>query len=307
MEQEKENQAAEGAQPIENDLFSITASQGDRPAAEPEAEPVSPESASGTDFGSGPEPVTESQSVPEPESSPEAADAPSGPVSDPPGEPEFKINPEDRPAIRILNQTSSAPSSSSPASRQGLPPVSLRSSINASIGTMLSEARSLAGYSIEDVHQRTQIKSTYIEALEKDQFDALPNRVFLRAYVRALIALYRLDPASVSMLEDQLSELTPVTDIPDKLVESIGKEGHVNEAEVKRIKMIFISGAVILLLLISLTVTSIISVRVRNRRIRTRRQQTEQVFDSSRIDTLLPPQLPPPRMMDVPPAEDKKP
>ena len=109
------------------------------------------------------------------------------------------------------------------------------------------------------------------------------------------------------MLEDQLSELTPVTEIPEKLVESISKEGHVNEAEARRIKMIFIYGAVILLLLISLTVTSIVSVHIRNRRIRARRQQNEQVFDSGRIDTLLAPQLPPPRMMSVPPAEDKKP
>lgn len=171
---------------------------------------------------------------------------------------------------------------------------------------MLAEARNLAGYSVEEVHQRTQIKSTYIEALEKDQLNVLPNRVFLRAYVRAMIDLYRLDQPSASLLEDQLSELPPVTEIPDKLVETIGKEGHVNEAEAKRIKMIFIYGAIILLLLISLTVTSIVSVHIRNRRIRARRQQNEQVFDSNRIDTLLAPQLPPPRMMSVPQAEDGK-
>ena len=281
MEQEKENQAAEDARPLENDLFSI--------AASPET-------------GSGPEPAP--QPAPEPQSCP--VEAPSEPAAEPPAEPEFKINPEDRPAVRILNGTSAPKSTPAPASRPGLSPVSLRSAIGSSIGAMLSEARSLAGYSIEEVHQRTQIKSTYIEALEKDQLDVLPNRVFLRAYVRALIALYRLDQPSADLLEDQLSELTPVTEIPEKLVESISKEGHVNEAEARRIKMIFIYGAVILLLLISLTVTSIVSVHIRNNRIRARRQQNEQVFESGRIDTLLAPQLPPPRMMSVPPAEKKK-
>ncbi|MBQ9335906.1 MAG: helix-turn-helix domain-containing protein [Lentisphaeria bacterium] len=285
MEQENDNQAAAAGQPIENDLFSMPAASESAPApAAPVDAPAAP--ADG------------------PADAPAAPETPAG--SEPAGEPEFKINTEDRPPVRILNSDpvpkKESPSVSSPA-RQ---PVSLRSAIGASIGAMLSEARTLSGYSVEQVHQLTQIKSTFIEALEKDRLDDLPNRVFLRAYIRALISVYRLDPQSAALIEDQLSELNPEVDIPEKIVENIGKEGQINETEAKRVKMIFIYGAVILLLLISLTVTSIISVQVRNKRIRARRQQTEQTFDSGRIDTLLVPQLPPSRMLEVPSAEPKK-
>ena len=274
MEQEKDNQASETVQPVEHDLFSMTAPEEPRSAdAEPAGETAAPA-------------VSDTEPVPE-------------------GEPEFRINDEDRPPIRMLDDLPSLKSGSAPVSKSGKSPVTLRSALGSSIGAMLTEARTLARYSIEEVHQLTQIKSTYIEDLEKDRFDSLPNRVFLRAYIHALIEVYRLDAASAALIEEQMSELTPVADVPEKIVENIGKEGQINEAEAKRVKMIFIYGAVILLLLISLTVTSIISVRVRNQRIRARRQQTEQKFDSGKIEPLLAPQLPPPRMLEVP-ADDGK-
>ena len=113
------------------------------------------------------------------------------------------------------------------------------------------------------------------------------------------------------MIEEQLKEVHPASEIPKKLLEDIEKDGQINEAEVRKIKMFLIYGAVILVLLISLIVTSVVSIRIRNsRREAQQLKQTEQPFDSAQLEQLLPPQLPKPQMLPVPaaaaPEEEKK-
>ena len=175
------------------------------------------------------------------------------------------------------------------------------------MGNLLAEARTAAGYSIETVSHETHIRHDFIEALEADHADAMPNYVFLRAYVRALIEFYNLDKASAARVEEQMETFQPEQDVPEKLVEDIGRGGQISETETRRIKMALISGGIILLLLISLVVTSVIAVNIRNKRIQAQRlQQEDQKFDTAKLEPLVPPQLPQPQLLSVPAGANKK-
>ena len=48
------------------------------------------------------------------------------------------------------------------------------------VGARLRSAREELGYSIEDVEQTTNIHARYLEALEREDFEALPNRAWAR-------------------------------------------------------------------------------------------------------------------------------
>ena len=276
MDRENENSNEVSGQSVENDLFSITG-KNDPPAegSVPPAEPPSGEKA--------PEPAKVK-------------------------EPEFKINENDRPPVRMLNEISRDSVVRESAQKAPKSGISLRPGGDASLGMLLTEARNAAGMTVRDAGAETRIRIDYIEALEQDKVDALPNLVFLRAYVRALVGLYGLDSKSVEIIEDKLKDLTPASDVPKKLLEDISKDAQFNETETRKIKMFLIYGAIILFLLVSLTVTSIVSIRIRNARIAAQRaRQEDRPFQSEQLENLLPPQLPKPQMLSVPsPAGEPK-
>ena len=281
MEQDNENRPAEPGQPMENDLFNLT-DGASRPA-------------------SAEEPAAQASSEP----------AASSPAPDTIlSEPEFKVNQEDRPAARILNPVSSAPSAGTETQTAGKDKkvISLRSGAGATLGNLLTEARMAAGLSIETASQETHIRHDFIEALEADHANALPNHVFLRAYVRALTQFYNLDSASAARIEEQIASFQPEQDVPEKLVEDIGRGGQISETETRRIKNILIYGSIIFLLLVSLAVTSIMAISIRNKRIQAQKlQQEDQPFDTARLETLIPPQLPQPQILQVPAGSGKTP
>ena len=284
MEQDNENRQVESAPPVENDLFTLNDG------------PVGQSSAAETEKPADPPSV----SVPEPESVSEAELL---------REPEFKVNQEDRPPVRMLNTVSTAvPEEKNTAEKEKVLN-SLHSGADATLGKLLAEARTLANHTIRSASAETRIRSDYIEALENDKPDTLPNQVFLRAYVRALIQLYGLDAQSAKRIEEKLSDYEPETEVPEKLIEDIGRGGQISEAEARRVKLMLIYGSIILFLLISLVVTSVIGVNIRRRNAQRRAEQlrqTEQKFDTARLETLLPPQLPKPQMLTVPSGNEKK-
>jgi len=262
MEQDNENRQPE--QPVENDLFNLT-----------DTEPEQPK-----DVG------------------PAAA-----PDRDPVSEPEFKVNHEEHPVLMINPDPAQSQPGNDPAAdgKKEKRQISLRAGTGATLGNLLIEARTAAGYSIETVSQENRIRHDFIEALEADHADALPNYVFLRAYVRALIDFYNLDQASAARVEEQMEKYQPVQDVPEKLVEDIGRGGQISETETRRIKMAMIYGGIILLLLISLVVTSIFAINARNKRIQAQQlPQKDQKFDTARLETLIPPQLPQTQVLPVP-------
>ena len=268
MEQDNENRQPEQNQPVEKDLFNLT------------------------DEDSG-------QTV--------SAGQPAGPEDKPLGEPEFKVNPEDHPVHIIIPNPAAGPFSGPAGAGKEKTPVSLRSGAGATMGNLLAEARTAAGYSIETVSHETHIRHDFIEALEADHADALPNYVFLRAYVCALLEFYNLDKDSAARIEEKMVKFQPEQDVPEKLVEDIGRGGQISEIETRRIKMALIYGGIIIVLLISLVVTSVIAVSIRNKRIQSRKLLLEdRKFDTARLEPLVPPQLPHPQMLPVPVGSDKK-
>ena len=284
MEQDNENRQVESVPPVEHDLFTLNEGPGGQsPSAEAEKNADLPEA-----------PVSETAAASEPE---------------PLREPEFKVNQEDRPPVRMLNTASAAGSEEKTTEGKEKALNSLHSKADASLGMLLAEARTLANHTIRSASAETRIRSDYIEALENDKPDTLPNQVFLRAYVRALIQLYRLDSPSAKRIEEKLEDYEPDTEVPEKLIEDIGRGGQISEAEARRVKMILIYGSVILLLLVSLVVTSVIGVSMRRSRTARRTeppQRTEQKFDTARLENLLPPQLQKPQMLQIPSGNDNK-
>ena len=53
-------------------------------------------------------------------------------------------------------------------------------------GTYLKSERELRGVTLDELNSKTKIPVRYLEALEKNQFDELPEEVFIRGYIRSV-------------------------------------------------------------------------------------------------------------------------
>ena len=53
-------------------------------------------------------------------------------------------------------------------------------------GSYLKSERELRGVTLEELHSKTKIPSRYLQALENNQFDELPEEVFIRGYLRSI-------------------------------------------------------------------------------------------------------------------------
>ena len=80
-------------------------------------------------------------------------------------------------------------------------------SVVQSVGHLLRKARLMKGMSVEDVSRQLRLSVLQIEAIEKEAFDKLPGRTFLRGFIRNYAHLVQLDP---NPLLQMLPESTPV-------------------------------------------------------------------------------------------------
>jgi transcriptional regulator with XRE-family HTH domain len=62
-----------------------------------------------------------------------------------------------------------------------------------SIGHLLQEARVRENFSIDQVAIQTKINKSYIEAIERDDFNTLPSSVYVNAYIKRLFEQYGID------------------------------------------------------------------------------------------------------------------
>ena len=53
-------------------------------------------------------------------------------------------------------------------------------------GSYLKSERELRGVTLDELHSKTKIPSRYLQALENNQFDELPEEVFIRGYLRSI-------------------------------------------------------------------------------------------------------------------------
>jgi transcriptional regulator with XRE-family HTH domain len=70
------------------------------------------------------------------------------------------------------------------------------------LGEVLRQSREQLGLSLEEVETSTHIKRSYLEALETEQFDQLPNRVAARGFARNYANALKLDPNYLVELYD---------------------------------------------------------------------------------------------------------
>lgn len=80
-------------------------------------------------------------------------------------------------------------------------------SVVQSVGHLLRKARVMKGMSIEDVSRQLRLSVQQIEAIEKENYERLPGRTFLRGFIRNYANLVQLDPIPLLQL---LPESTPV-------------------------------------------------------------------------------------------------
>ncbi len=76
------------------------------------------------------------------------------------------------------------------------------------LGELLRSARENRGLSVEDVATRTKIRNSYIENLEDNSLEGLPQEVFIKGFLRNLARLYGLEADEVLALFQEL--LNPV-------------------------------------------------------------------------------------------------
>jgi len=74
-----------------------------------------------------------------------------------------------------------------------------------SVGTLLRAARETQGLTVEQVVQQLKLARRQVEAIEGDDFAALPGNTFARGFVRNYARLLKLDvPTVLAQLEQQL-------------------------------------------------------------------------------------------------------
>ena len=177
-------------------------------------------------------------------------------------------------------------------------------SAQATAGQLLTQARNLVSMELQEVAEITRIRMEYLKALEEDDKACLPSsRVFVQSYIRTCMEIYQLDKESRErimerFLEDEKEE--EAENVPEKVLEHIGKDGQISMEEAHRVRVICIYGAVILFLLLSLTVTSIVAFSIRNSRKEASAEKPVKPFEQKNIEKLLAPQIPDPVILEIP-------
>ena len=88
------------------------------------------------------------------------------------------------------------------------------------VGHMLRNARMARNMSVEDISRQLRISAHQVEAIEKESFEVLPGRTFVRGFVRNYANLMQLDSAAiVKLLPGPTTTVTNVEHTPFKVQE----------------------------------------------------------------------------------------
>jgi len=91
-----------------------------------------------------------------------------------------------------------------------------------SIGQRLRDERVRQGLKLSDVSEKTRIRTVFLEAIEADQFDALPGRFYARSFVRQYARLLGIhDPELEAEIARELGEPGPVV-TAEQVLASLG-------------------------------------------------------------------------------------
>ena len=119
-----------------------------------------------------------------------------------------------------------------------------------SCGAFLKLQRERLNYSVEEVFGETRIKPEIITALEDEDFSALPQPVYVIAYVKRLCRFYNVNNALAREFLDRLRE-SIVFDVPEDLSKSV-KGSDEGEESSRRMRNLALAAVSIVLLLVLL-------------------------------------------------------
>ncbi len=128
---------------------------------------------------------------------------------------------------------------------------SARFGVETLFGDILKQAREQSGLDLEQVTNLTKLQMSYLVALESSELKNLPPMVYVTAYIRTLTELYGLDSESTQLILDKLHDIPTETDVPTTLIQSLERDGMVNEDEHKRIRNMLILVLIVFLLLVT--------------------------------------------------------
>lgn len=77
---------------------------------------------------------------------------------------------------------------------------------NGGFGNYLRELRKRSGMDIDALAAATKIRSTYLEAIEREDYDDLPPIVYVLAYVKSLCGFYQLSPEYTELVTGELRQ-----------------------------------------------------------------------------------------------------
>lgn len=123
------------------------------------------------------------------------------------------------------------------------------------IGSYLQEARVKSDYSLSQVSMITKLNIHYIEAIERDDLESAPPFIYVKAYVKKLCDLYKIDEnKALRLLESCKDNKTPDKVLPNTMLQDLEETKQVDEKEAKKIKylarIISCSVAVVLIIII---------------------------------------------------------
>src|SRR5690625_6627313 len=62
------------------------------------------------------------------------------------------------------------------------------------IGELLKEAREEKGYTLDNIQEKTKSQKRYLVAIQQGDFNALPGKIYARAFIREYAEAEELDP-----------------------------------------------------------------------------------------------------------------
>ncbi len=87
------------------------------------------------------------------------------------------------------------------------------------IGERLRNAREARGYSLDAMERLTKVRTTYLRALEDERFDLLPERIYVRGFLRTYAVALGFNPQELLEIYDRafVEPLGPI--VGDRAVE----------------------------------------------------------------------------------------
>jgi len=116
-----------------------------------------------------------------------------------------------------------------------------------SFGNFLKQIRLYNKLDIDTISRETKIKALYLEALENEDLDRLPQLVYVIGYIRKLCVLYKVSTLEADELTKVLREQLEC-ELPEDINKSIvdRESSEENEKKIKQLMFIIVSSILLI-------------------------------------------------------------